>query len=113
MPDQTKFRIFNLDSFAITFDIALPTGLVSTALSSGSGTSYTRIVPGSYRLHVHSHNPITPTKSVIIPFNPGRIYTIYIVPSIDPSSSIYNQANIPQVIMVIDGNTCFNKCIWT
>jgi len=108
MPDKTKVRFYNLDSTNITYTLTSPNNSSSTALVSGKGTSYFAINPGDYRLEVRSTNPI----SINIQFNPGRIYTVYIIGSMDPSSPGYAQANIPQVILVVDGNTIFDKCMW-
>jgi Domain of unknown function (DUF4397) len=112
-PDETQIRFYNLDSYPITFNFEPYTGSSSRALSSGSGSAYSQVNPGSYRLEVRSYNKAMPVKTVTLPLNPGRIYTVYFIPSVDPSSPIYAQANIPQVVLVVDGNTFFNKCIWT
>lgn len=112
MRDETKVRFYNLDTTPITFTVALPSGLLSRALAPGNGTNYTKINPGNYNLQIRSSNQATPPKIVILPLEPGRIYTVYILASIDPNSPNYAQANIPQVVLVVDGNTFFNKCVW-
>lgn len=108
MPDKTKIRFYNLDSYDISFTLTAPGNSMSSNLSSGNGTKYTEINAGDYRLEIRSTNPI----NINIRLNQGRIYTVYIISSVDPSSSSYNQANIPQVILAVDGNTLFNKCFW-
>jgi len=111
MPDQTKIRFYNLDSSNITFN--LTPGSISQDLGSGIGTNYTRINPGDYHLQIRSLNQATPQVNINISFKPGRIYTVYIVGSVSPDSKNYAHLNIPQVVLAVDGNTLFNKCIWS
>jgi hypothetical protein len=110
MPDQTKIRFYNLDSSLITFSIT-PVAL-SIDLTSGDGTKYTKVNPGDYNLQISLPDQNTTSKFIKISFNPGKIYTIYIVGSIDPNSPHYAQFNIPQVVLVVDGNTLLHQCIW-
>lgn len=108
MPDETKVRFYNLNAYAITFTLTPTVGLESRALASGEGTSYSRINPGEYNLQITFSNQRP--KNVKIRFNPGRIYTLYIISSINPSSPDYLQSNIPQIVLVVDGNTLYDKC---
>jgi Domain of unknown function (DUF4397) len=102
MPDETKVRIYNLDASDLTFAL----DNTSRGLEPGVGTEYFEINPGKYRLEVKTTNQ----KSMTIDLNPGRIYTIYIVGSINAKSPNYATHNIPQVILATDGNTVFSKC---
>jgi hypothetical protein len=108
--DQAKVRFYNLDASTITLTLNPTIGLTSRALASGRGTNYIGVNPGNYSLEIR-----TPSLSIslTINFNQGRIYTVYIIPSVSPDSPNYSVANIPQVILVVDGNTLFHKCIWT
>ena len=101
-PDKTKIRIYNLDASNLTFSL----GAITGSLAPGNGTDYIDINPGRHRLEVQSTNQ----KTININFNPGRIYTIYIVGSINAESPSYATGNIPQVILAVDGNTIFDKC---
>jgi hypothetical protein len=101
-PDKTKIRIYNLDASNLTFSL----GAITSSLAPGNGTDYIDINPGRHRLDVQSTNQ----KTININFNPGRIYTIYIVGSINAESPSYATGNIPQVILAVDGNTIFDKC---
>jgi hypothetical protein len=107
-PDQTKFRFYNLDASTTTFTLTSSKGSASTSLASGTGSNYSEISPGEYRLQVRSTNSVNATLTL----KPGRIYTIYILSSVNPDSPDYSQTNIPQVIVSVDGNTLFDKCIW-
>lgn len=107
-PDKTKLRFYNLDTFDVAFSFTSSIGSTSRSLASGIGTEYIQVNPGEYRLQIRSTNPINMTLNL----KPGRIYTIYIIGSVSPDSSGYAQLNIPQVILSVDGNTLFNKCIW-
>jgi hypothetical protein len=107
-PDQTKFRFYNLGASSAIFTLTSPKSSTSTTLASGNGSSYNEISPGVYKLEVRSTNPVNTTLTL----KPGRIYTIYILSSVSPDSKDYAQTNIPQVILVVDGNTLFDKCIW-
>jgi hypothetical protein len=105
MPDETKVRIYNLDATDIQFQI----GSLNTTLASGTGTEYMQINPGAYPLEITVPNQRP--KIINMNFNVGRIYTIYIIGNISPDSPNYSQLNIPQVILVVDGNTMFSKCM--
>jgi hypothetical protein len=111
LPDQTKIRFYNLDAADITFTFGQAADLQSNILASGSGTNYILINPGNYNLEIRSANQAKSTKTRI-PINSGRIYTVYFIASTDPSSPNYSNINIPQVVLVVDGNTFFHKCIW-
>jgi hypothetical protein len=106
--DQTKVRFYNLDSIPVTFSLTPSGGFASRALASGEGTAYLQINPGDYnfQISIMSQRP----KTIKITFNPGRIYTVYIISSINPDSPNYAQGNIPQVVLIVDGNTLYNKC---
>jgi len=108
MPDRTKLRFFNLDSYSAAITITSPIGSTSLFLDFGNGSNYTEINPGEYKLQVRSTN----TVNMSLTLKPGRIYTVYILGSISADSPNYIQANIPQVILSVDGNTLFDKCIW-
>lgn len=110
MPDQTKVRFYNLDSSTITF--SLTPGTISSDLTSGTSTKYTRINPGDYNLQIRLLKQNSAPINIKIRFNPGRIYTVYIVASVNPDSPGYAHLNIPQVMLAADGNTLFNKCPW-
>lgn len=112
MPDQTKVRFYNLDSSTIALTFGSNSSSITTDLASGDGTKYTQINPGDYNLQCSLLNINTNSKKIKISFNPGKIYTVYIVGSVDPNSPNYSQLNIPQVVLVVDGNTLFNQCIW-
>jgi hypothetical protein len=109
MPDETKVRIYNLTSSGVQFTLSSPTTSPMTlALSSGNGTKYTKITPSRHSLKINfaSQN----SKTININLKPGRIYTVYIIDNISSDSPNYTQLNIPQVILVVDGNTLFAKC---
>ena len=108
-PDQTKVRFYNLDSNVITFSANPSIGVQSRALSSGQGTDYFPVNPGIYTLRIISSN--NRPKVISVSLKPGRIYTIYFFASINPDAPNYNQDNISQVALVVDGNTLFGKCI--
>jgi hypothetical protein len=101
-PDETKVRVYNLDAS----NLLLTLGKVSRSLSPGTGTEYIEISPGRYELLVQT----TSKKSININLNPGRIYTIYILGSMNVKSPGYSIGNIPQVILAVDGNTILSKC---
>jgi hypothetical protein len=107
-PDQTKIRFYNLDASDVAFTITSPIGSTSISLASGTGNEYTQINPGEYKLQIRS----TATINITLNLKPGRIYTLYIIGSVSPDSPSYAQANIPQVVVTVDGNTLFDKCIW-
>jgi len=114
--DESIVRIYNLDSYTIGFtinkDTELETVSLSANLSPGEGTDYMSAISGNYNLEIRTPNqPIIP-KAITITLNPGRIYTIYIIGSVSPDDPDYDFANIPQVVLVVDGNTIFNQCIW-
>lgn len=113
MPDETKVRFYNLTSSSVQFTLSSPTSSptsspMTLALSSGNGTKYTEITPGRYSLKINFANQIP--KTININFKPGRIYTVYIIDNISPDNPNYTQLNIPQVMLVVDGNTMFAKC---
>ena len=107
-PDKTKVRFYNLDSSDIGFTLTSPYGSRSMSLAFGQGSEYLQLNPGDYKLQIRATNPV----SMNIVFKPGRIYTLYMIPSISPDSPNYYMANIPQVILAVDGNTIFHKCVW-
>ena len=107
-PDQTKYRFYNLDASAAKISLTSPKSSLSTTLASGTGSNYNEINSGVYRLEVSTTNTIGAT----ITLKPGRIYTIYILSSVSSDSKDYAQNNIPQIILSVDGNTLFDKCIW-
>jgi len=111
-PDETKIRFYNLDSSPLTFSISLLSGLLSRPLGPSEGTEYIEINPGEHIFQVRSSNPNIPPINMRIRLNPGRIYTLYLTGSVDPSSPGYAQGNIPQVILAVDGNTSLKKCIF-
>jgi len=112
IPNETKIRFYNLDSSITTLDLTLPKSSISLFLEPGSGTAYTKIIPGNHRLKVSSTNPYVRPINIEIDFKPSRLYTIYVTGSIDPSSPGYALGNIPQVILSVDGNTMISKCIF-
>ena len=111
-PDETKIRFYNLDSIPITFTVNPVIDTQSRSLTSGEGTEYYNVSPGNYNIQISwpSELPGYRPKSVNITLNPGRIYTLYFINSINPDSPSYSVANIPQVVLVVDGNTLYEKC---
>jgi len=109
-PDQTKIRFYNLDGSNISLNI--DTGLLSADLPSGGSTTYTLISPGEYNLQIRTIEQDKHPVNMKINFKPGRIYTLYIIPSVDPYSNNYHNVNIPQIVLTVDGNTLFAKCFW-
>jgi hypothetical protein len=107
-PDQTKVRFYNLDSTPITFTLNPSIGFTSRALASGEGTEYYQVSPGEYSFQISTSNQRPRNIKVI--FNPGRIYTLYVISSVNPNSLDYAQANIPQIVLMADGNTLYDKC---
>jgi len=109
MPDETKVRLYNLTSSSVQFTLSSPTtSPIALTLSSGNGTKYTEITPGRYSLKINFANQNT--KTININLKPGRIYTVYIIDNISPDTPNYIQLSIPQVMLVVDGNTMFAKC---
>jgi len=112
MPDQTKIRFYNLDNSTISFDMAMANkSSISRSLSFGERTNYNLISPGEYRFELRSSISNIKPLNINIDLKSGRIYTLYITGSIDPSSSAYSMGNIPQIILSVDGNTLLKKCI--
>jgi hypothetical protein len=107
-PDQVKVRFYNLDASSVAFTLTSSEVSNSLSLASGKGTEYIQVNPGDYRLQIRGTNSV----SVSVSFRPGRIYTLYIIGSVDFSSPNYAQANIPQVVLAVDGNTVFSPCVW-
>lgn len=107
--DRTKVRFYNLDSIDITVTTNPAIGASTKALASGQGTDYSLINPGSYNIQINSSNK--QPKNLTVKFNPGRLYTVYIIGSVNPDSPNYPQYNISQVLLVVDGNSLFHKCI--
>jgi hypothetical protein len=104
-PDESMVRIFNLTHNFLTYSI----GIIYSGLVSNKGTAYIKMSPGTYTLEVRpparSH-----IKAVKVDLNPGKIYTIYILESVRPDSPQYQNANIYQILQVVDGNTILKKC---
>ena len=111
-PDETRIRFYNLDSIPITFTITPTIGLQDKFLQSGQGTEYYNVPPGDYNIQISWSNqtPNQKSKNVSIRFNPGRIYTLYFINSINPDDLSYSVANIPQIVLMVDGNTLYDKC---
>ena len=107
--DRTKIRFYNLDSNNITLGTNPVIGTPSRALTSGQGSEYFEVNPGTYNLQVSSSNQRP--KTISLNLNPGRLYTTYIFGSVNPDSPNYSKLNISQIILVVDGNTLFHKCI--
>jgi hypothetical protein len=107
--DETKVRIYNLTLDKIAYNIASSNYNNSGELLYRSGTNYLEIPPGVGKLQIQLPNGNT--QSLNINLNPGRIYTIYVAESLDPTSPSYELANILQFIQVVDGNTVLTKCI--
>ena len=110
-PDQTKIRFYNLDNSVISFQMSLPDGSINNSLSYLKGTGYNLINPGSHRFQLTSDNPNLQPIDINIDLNPGRIYTLYVVGSMNPNSPGYKTGNIPQIILSVDGNTLYKKCV--
>jgi len=109
-PDETKIRFYNLTNYNVNVSLSSSIGSSALTLDSGSGSKYTQIKPDSYTLEIRTPNQRP--KTISINFKPGRIYTIYIINSTNPDTPGYEQINIPQVILVVDGNTVFTKCVF-
>ena len=107
--DETKIRIFNLTTDKIAYNISSTGYNRSGELLYRSGTDYLEITPGEGKLQVQLPNGNI--QALNLSLNPGRIYTIYIAESLDPTSPSYELGNILQFIMVVDGNTTLHKCI--
>jgi Domain of unknown function (DUF4397) len=107
--DETKIRIFNLTLDKLAFNINSSNYNNSGELQERSGTNYLEIPPGEARLQVQ--RPNGNIQSLNLTLNPGRIYTIYVAESLDPTSPSYELGNILQFIQVVDGNTILHKCI--
>jgi Domain of unknown function (DUF4397) len=107
-PDQSKVRFYNLDSIPVTISLNPSIGFTSRDLASGEGTEYYEISPGEYNFQISTSNQRP--RSIKIRFNPGRIYTLYITSSVNPDSQDYALANISQIVLVVDGNTLYDKC---
>lgn len=107
--DETKVRIYNLTLSKISASISSSAYNKYGELLQETGTSYLDIVPGVASLQVQLPNGNTQTTNLNL--SPGRIYTIYIAESLDPTSPFYKQGNILQFIQVVDGNTLLVKCI--
>lgn len=110
-PDETKIRFYNLDNSVISFEMSLPQGSISQSLSYLQSTNYNLINSGRHRFQVSSSNPNVRPIDINIDLKPGRIYTLYITGSMDPNSPGYKTGNIPQIILAVDGNTLYNKCL--
>jgi len=107
--DETKIRIYNLTLGKIAYGISSSSYNNAGELLHGSGTDYLDIPPGESRLQVQLPNGNT--QALNLSLKPGRIYTVYIAESLDPTSPLYMLGNILQFIQVVDGNTILNKCI--
>jgi hypothetical protein len=94
----------------MSFTLSSSSGSSTIVLDSGSGSNYTQINPGSHSLELTIPNQRP--KTINMNFKPGRIYTVYIINNTSPDTQGYDQINIPQVILVVDGNTLFTKCIF-
>ena len=114
MPDETKIRLYNLDStdVSVTITSRPPSGILSADLVHDSGTNYIKMNPGDYNLQIRFPSQTRPIN-MNLNLKPGRIYTLYIISGVSPDSANYDKLNIPQVILVVDGNTLFNKCVWS
>lgn len=110
-PDQTKIRFYNLDNSDISFEMSLPQGSISQTLSYNQGTNYDLINSGTHRFQLKSSNKNIRPIDIRIELKSGRIYTLYITGSMDPNSPLYSAGNIPQIILAVDGNTLYGKCI--
>lgn len=109
--DQTKIRFYNLDNSVISFQMSLPNGSINDSLAYSEGTQYNLINPGSHRFQLTSENPNIQPIDINIDLNPGRIYTLYVVGSIDVNSPGYKTGNVPQIILSVDGNTLNKACV--
>jgi hypothetical protein len=107
--DETKVRIFNLTTDKIAYNISVNSYNDSGELLYRSGTDYLEAPPGEAVLQVQLPNG--KAQTVNLDLNPGRIYTIYVAESLDPTSPAYKLGNILQFIQVVDGNTALIKCI--
>jgi hypothetical protein len=107
--DETKVRVFNLTTDKIAYNISLNNYNNSGELLYRSGTNYVKTSPGEAVLQVQLPNG--KTQTINLDLNPGRIYTIYVAESLDPTSPSYKLGNILQFILVVDGNTAIIKCI--
>lgn len=110
-PDQTKIRFYNLDNSDISFEMSFPQGSMSQTLSYNQSTNYNLINPGTHRFQVKSNNTNVKPIDIRIELKSGRIYTLYITGSMDTNSPLYLAGNIPQIILSVDGNTLYSKCI--
>lgn len=107
--DETKVRVFNLTTDKIVYNISSNSYSDSGELLYRSGTNYFKAHPGEGVLEVQLPNG--KSQTVNLELNPGRIYTIYVAESVDPTSPAYKLGNILQFIHVVDGNTALIKCI--
>ena len=111
LPDQTKIRFYNLDNSNISLSMSLPNGSITETLSYNQSTNYRLINPGRRSLRIGSSNPNLRPIDMNVELKPGRIYTLYITGSMDPNDTGYLTGNIPQIILAVDGNTLYGKCI--
>jgi hypothetical protein len=65
---------------------------------------------GLYRIAVETNKPgaYNPTARVSLPI--GKLTTVYIVGSLDPTSKLFKEGGSAQFVIIVDGNTSFTVC---
>jgi len=108
-PDRAKTRIADFTLKTLSFTMISGPNSFTGQLNVNQNSEYIDTPTGEYILEIvpfQRNNGI----SVRVNISPGRIYTLYILESIPPTSPFYEEGNIYQVIQVVDGNTYFEKC---
>ena len=112
-PDETKVRFVNLTgeeiSIEMTYlreDIPPITVFVEHAIPS----DYIKTRAGSHSINATTSKvgAYSPTARISLPI--GKLTSIYLVGSLDPTSKLFQEGGSAQFVIIVDGNTMFSKC---
>jgi Domain of unknown function (DUF4397) len=112
-PDETKVRFVNLTGEEITIAMTYlseETPLITERVKPAIPSEYVRTRAGLYSIKAVTNKPgaYNPTARIGLPI--GKLTSIYIVGSLDPTLKLFKEGGSAQFVIIVDGNTMFSKC---
>lgn len=112
-PDETKVRFVNLTGEELTVDMTYIRGGIPKIIEiipPANVSNYVKTREGSYTIQAGTNKPgaYNPRARIALPI--GKLTTIYIVGSLDPTSKLFQEGGSAQFVIIVDGNTAFTIC---
>lgn len=112
-PDRYVFRIINLSPDDLTINVSTPelNYYVTRSLGSGEYEGYLVRDPSTstFEFNMPSKVDLRPIR-ITLNHRASRIYTEYIVGSIDLYSQTYQKGYPLEIVLSVDGNTVIRQC---